>query len=171
MLPGVRAIDLAGWVERHRDQLRPPVGNARVFEDGDFIIMAVGGPNRRKDFHIDPGDELFFQLVGQMVLRVDHQGELTDITIPPGSMFLLPAGVPHCPVRPADSVGLVVERRRQPGERDGLRWYCDHCGAVGHETFFELTDITTQLRAAIEGWEGDRALRTCGACGQVTEPT
>lgn len=166
----MHAIDLAGWIERHRDQLRPPVGNARVFDDGDFIIMAVGGPNRRKDFHIDPGDELFFQLVGDMVLRVERDGQLHDVPIPQGAMFLLPANVPHSPQRPPDSVGLVVERRRRPPERDGLRWYCDACQAVGHETFFELRDIATQLAEAIAAWERSELVRTCGRCGHVTEP-
>ena len=166
----MRAIDLAAWVEQHRDELQPPVGNARIFEDGDFIIMAVGGPNRRKDFHIDPGDELFLQLEGDIVLRVERDGALTDVAIRQGGMFLLPAGVPHSPQRPEGTIGLVVERKRTGTEQDGLRWYCDRCGEVIHETFFALTDITTQLRAAIEAWNADRALRTCGACGHVTEP-
>lgn len=163
-------LDLAAWIEDHRDQLRPPVGNARVFDDGDFIVMAVGGPNRRKDFHIDPGDELFHQLQGTMTLRVMEEAGPRDIEIPAGGMLLLPAGVPHCPIRPADTIGLVVERRRHDGERDGLRWYCDACHEVLHETSFVLTDITTQLREAIETWSGDVALRTCRACGHVTEP-
>ena len=166
----MRAIDLSAWVEQHRDQLRPPVGNARIFEDGDFIIMAVGGPNRRKDFHIDPGDELFLQLEGDIVLRVEDDGALRDVAIAQGQMFLLPAGVPHSPQRPENTIGLVVERKRTGSEQDGLRWYCDRCGEVIHETFFVLTDITTQLRAAIEAWNGDPALRTCSACGHVTEP-
>ncbi|MBL4683798.1 MAG: 3-hydroxyanthranilate 3,4-dioxygenase [Nannocystaceae bacterium] len=167
----MRAIDLAGWIERHRDQLRPPVGNARLFEDGDFIIMVVGGPNRRQDFHIDPGEELFFQLTGDMVLRVaDGDGALSEVAVPQGSMFLLPAGVPHSPQRPVDSVGLVVERKRSPGERDGLRWYCERCEAPLHEVFFELLDITTQLGAAIHAWEREPAHRTCAACGHRTEP-
>lgn len=170
MLPAVRAIDLAAWVERHRESLRPPVGNARVFDDGDFIIMAVGGPNRRKDFHLDPGDELFFQMTGDMVLRVEEGGVISDVPIPEGGMFLLPAGVPHSPQRPADTVGLVVERRRRPGERDGLRWYCDRCSTPVHEVSFELHDITTQLSAAIGAWEAEPAHRTCGECGHVTVP-
>jgi 3-hydroxyanthranilate 3,4-dioxygenase len=141
-----------------------------LFDEGDFIVMAVGGPNRRQDFHIDPGDELFFQVHGSIVLRVERDGALRDVAIPQGAMFLLPAGVPHSPQRPEGTVGIVVERKRRPGERDGLRWYCDGCGATLHEVSLELHDITTQLREAIEAWERDPAHRTCAACGHVTEP-
>lgn len=166
----MKAIHLADWIDAHRERLRPPVGNARVFPEGDFIIMAVGGPNRRQDFHIDPGDELFFQLEGDMDLRVETEGRIETVEIREGGMFLLPAGVPHSPQRRADTIGIVVERRRRPGEQDGLRWYCEACGAVLHEVFFELIDITTQLGAAIEAWEGEVAHRTCTRCGHVTQP-
>ena len=166
----MRAFDLAGWIEAHRDQLRPPVGNARVFDDGDFIVMAVGGPNRRQDFHIDPGAELFFQVEGDMILRVEQQGVMSEVAIPQGSLFLLPPGVPHSPQRPAGTVGLVVERKRQVGELDGLRWYCEQCGQPVHEAFFALVDIATQLREAIQTWEGDASLRTCDACGHRSDP-
>lgn len=40
---------------------------------------------------------------------------------PPLQIFLLPAGVPHSPQRFADTVGLVIERRRLETELDGLR--------------------------------------------------
>lgn len=166
----VRAFDLAAWIEAHRDELRPPVGNARVFDDGDFIVMAVGGPNRRQDFHIDPGAELFFQIEGDMTLRVEEGGVLSDVSIPQGSLFMLPPGVPHSPQRPEGTVGLVVERKRQAGELDGLRWYCDKCREPVHEMFFALVDIATQLRDAIQTWEGDPTLRTCGACGHRSDP-
>jgi 3-hydroxyanthranilate 3,4-dioxygenase len=160
-------IDLRAFIEAHAELLKPPVGNARVFADGDFIMMIVGGPNRRCDFHVDPGDELFFQIRGDIVVRVvDDQG-MRDVPIAEGEMFLVPGGVPHSPQRPADTVGLVVERRRQPGEEDELRWYCDACGAIVHRACMVLTDITTQIKDAIEAWESDASVRTCDACGTV----
>lgn len=160
-------IDLAAFVERHAEALRPPVGNARVFEDGDFIVMVVGGPNRRRDFHVDPGDELFYQLQGDIIVRVALAAGIREIPIRQGELFLLPAGVPHSPQRPPETIGLVVERRRRDGERDALRWYCDGCGELVRETTFALTDITTQLRTAIEAWESSDAARTCPGCGHV----
>ncbi len=163
----MKAFSLSGFIDAHRDQLRPPVGNARVFDDGDFIIMAVGGPNRRRDFHLDPGDELFYQLQGDITLRVVEDGTPREIPIREGEIFLLPGGIPHSPQRPPDTIGLVVERKRAPGEEDGLRWYCDDCGGVVFEQFFPLTDITTQIRAAIEAWESDEGRRTCPTCGTV----
>lgn len=164
---GVKALSLRGFIDAHRDQLRPPVGNARVFDDGDFIIMAVGGPNRRRDFHLDPGDELFYQLQGDITLRVVEDGKVRDIPIREGEIFLLPGGIPHSPQRPPDTIGLVVERKRAEGEQDGLRWYCDACHGVVHERLFVLTDITTEIREAIEAWESDEARRTCPSCGHA----
>jgi 3-hydroxyanthranilate 3,4-dioxygenase len=165
----MNVIDLHAWIEDHRELLRPPVGNARVFEDGDFVVMVVGGPNARKDFHVDPGDELFFQIEGAITLEVIENGRRRAIEIPEGAMLLVPGGVPHSPQRPADTVGLVVERRRRPGEHDILRWYCDHCHALVHEVAFELHDITTQIRDAISNLRTNAADRTCRSCGRVLE--
>ena len=163
-------FNLRRFIADKRDLLRPPVGNARIFEDGDFIVMVVGGPNDRRDYHIDPGEELFYQLEGDIVLRVLEGGAPRDITIREGEVFLLPAGVPHSPQRGPDTVGLVIERRRQEGEVDALRWLCERCGAVTHEHSFVLADITTELTAAIQRVRDDVDLRTCGACGAVSAP-
>lgn len=161
-------IDLAAFIADNAERLRPPVGNARVFADGDFIVMVVGGPNRRRDFHVDPGDELFHQLKGDIVLRIAEDAGIRDVPIAEGEVFLLPGGVPHSPQRPEGTVGLVIERRRRPGEVDELRWYCDRCGAIVHRARMELHDVTTQLKAAIEAWERDATVRTCEACGTVS---
>src|SRR5580704_6885247 len=118
-------INLGQWIEANRHLLRPPVGNKVIYEDGEFIIMAVGGPNSRKDFHVDPAEEFFYQLEGELVLRLVQEGRIVDQPIHAGEVLLLPAQVPHSPQRAAYSVGLVVERRRRPGELDGLQWYCE----------------------------------------------
>jgi 3-hydroxyanthranilate 3,4-dioxygenase len=161
------AIDLKGWIDRHRDLLRPPVGNKVIWEDAEFIVMVVGGPNRRKDYHLDEGEELFYQLEGDIVLRVMQETGPADIPIRAGQVFLLPPLVPHSPQRPADTVGLVVERRRRPGERDGFRWYCEACHAMLYERFLEVTDIVKQLPPVFEEFFGSEAHRTCGRCGAV----
>jgi len=155
------------WVEDNRHLLQPPVGARKVFEDANFIIMVVGGPNTRKDYHINQSEEFFWMLEGDMTLKVVDGGVFRDIEIREGDVFLLPGGVPHSPQRRADTVGLVVERQRMPGERDGLRWYCESCATVLHETFFEVEDFLGQMKAAINAFHGSETLRTCGACGAV----
>jgi 3-hydroxyanthranilate 3,4-dioxygenase len=165
----LQAFNLHRWIEEHRHVLRPPVGNKRVFDDGDFIIMVVGGPNSRQDYHLDPGQEFFYQLEGDIVLRTMQDGRTVDVPIRQGEVLLLPPGVPHAPQRPANTVGLVVERRRRAGERDGFRWYCERCGNLLHEEFIELTDIEAQLPPVFERFYASREWRTCSRCGAVLE--
>lgn len=162
-------FDLRAWVERNRAQLKPPVGNKCLFEQGDLIIMAVGGPNARKDYHHDPGAELFYQLEGDMVLRTVQGGRRVDVPIRAGEIFLLPPEVPHSPQRPAGTVGLVVERRRLPSELDGFSWYCEHCGERLHLERLPVGDIE-QLPKIFARFYGDEQARTCRRCGAVLEP-
>ena len=117
-------FNFRGWIDEHRHLLKPPVGNKLVFRDSEFIIMVVGGPNSRSDFHVDPGEEFFYQLEGDMTLRTVQAGQLVDVPIREGEIFLLPPLLPHSPQRLANTVGLVIERQRRAGERDGLQWYC-----------------------------------------------
>src|SRR5690606_2743405 len=86
-----------------------------------------------------------------------------------GEIFLLPPNVPHSPQRPANTVGMVVERKRPGGTLDALRFNCENCGAVLHEASFELEDIATQLKAIMEEFWSNRDLRTCKKCGAVLE--
>jgi 3-hydroxyanthranilate 3,4-dioxygenase len=163
-------INIKQWIEANRHLLRPPVGNKVVYQDGEFVIMVVGGPNARKDFHVDPAEEFFYQLEGEMVLRVVENARIIDLPIRAGDILLLPAHVPHSPQRFADSIGLVIERRRRPGELDGLQWYCERCQQVLYEEFFALTDIETQFPPVFRRFFGSQSLRTCKHCGAVMEP-
>jgi 3-hydroxyanthranilate 3,4-dioxygenase len=165
----LQAFNLHRWIEQHRQLLRPPVGNKRVFEDGDFLIMVVGGPNSRQDYHLDPGQEFFYQLEGDIVLKTMQDGRPTNVPIRQGEVLLLPANVPHAPQRPANTVGLVVERQRRPGERDGFQWYCERCGNLLCEEFIELTDIEKQLSPVFDRFYASRDRRTCSRCGTVLE--
>jgi 3-hydroxyanthranilate 3,4-dioxygenase len=167
----LRAFNFQRWIEENRSALQPPVGNKRVFADGDFVIMVVGGPNSRQDYHVDPGEEFFYQLEGDMVLKTRQDGKAVDVPIRQGEILLLPAGVPHSPQRRAATVGLVIERRRQPGELDGFQWYCEHCDQLLYEEFFQLTDIETQFPPLFERFFSNRELRTCKHCGAVMERT
>ncbi len=163
-------FNLANWINQHRDELKPPVGNRRLFRDSEFIIMVVGGPNSRKDFHLDPAEEFFYQLEGTMTLRTVERGRIIEHRIGPGDILLLPPNVPHCPVRPANTVGLVVERERRPGEVDGLQWYCERCESLLYVESFELADIETQFQGVFTRFYGNVQHRTCRACGSVMEP-
>jgi 3-hydroxyanthranilate 3,4-dioxygenase len=161
-------LNLSAWIEANRHLLKPPVGN-HLLHNGDFIIMVVGGPNQRSDFHVNPTEEMFFQVEGDIVLRVREDGGVKEVPIRQGELFLLPANVPHSPQRPANTVGLVLERRRPPSATDHLRWYCRGCGGVLFDAEFELVDLGKQLKPIIEHFNGSESARTCQACGQVFE--
>jgi 3-hydroxyanthranilate 3,4-dioxygenase len=163
----LQPFDFKKWIESHRHLLKPPVGNKMLYPDGDFIIMVVGGPNARSDFHVDPGQEFFYQLEGDMVLKTMQAGRIVDIPIREGEIFLLPANVPHSPQRLPDTVGLVIERRRAPGEKDGLQWYCEQCNHKLYEEFFELTNIETQFAPVFQRYYDSVEHRTCRHCAQV----
>jgi len=159
-------IDFRRWIDQHRHLLKPLVGNKCIY-DGDFIVMVVGGPNRRSDYHFDDGPEFFYQLEGEMVLRVQDGGVRRDIPIRAGEVFYLPPCIPHSPQRMADSIGLVVERKRLPHEMDGLLWFCERCNHKLYEEFFPLRNIETDFPAVFERYYHSLDARTCKACGHV----
>jgi len=166
MLPPINFQD---WINKNRHLLKPPVGNKVVYEDAEFIIMVVGGPNTRKDYHIDEGEEFFYQLEGDMVLRIMENGNPKDISIKEGEIFLLPSKVPHSPQRFENTVGLVVERKRNADELDGFQWYCDECNALLYEKYFHLTDIVKQLPPLFTSFWENKNARTCGTCNAFLE--
>lgn len=166
----LRAFNFKRWIDEHRNLLRPPVGNKLVFPDAEFIVMVVGGPNRRKDYHVDEGEEFFYQLEGDMLLKTIQDGKPVDVPIKQGEIFLLPPRMPHSPQRFADTVGLVIERQRHPDEKDGLQWYCENCDALLYEEFFHLEDIETQFPPVFDRFFGNLDHRTCKACGAVMPP-
>ncbi len=150
----------------HRDLLKPPVGN-KCIVDGDFIVMIVGGPNARTDYHWDEGPEFFYQIEGEMVLKVQDEGTQRDIPINAGELFYLPPRVPHSPQRMAGGIGLVIERKRLADEEDGLLWYCGRCNHKLYEEFFVLHDIEQDFPPVFERYYRSLDARTCGACGHV----
>lgn len=158
------AFNFKQWIDENRHLLKPPVGNKVVWKDREFIVMAVGGPNERTDFHVNQGEEFFYQLEGNMTLKViDDDKKIRDIRIRAGDIYLLPGNTPHSPQREAGSVGLVIERRRRDGELDGLQWYCEKCGTKLYEEFFALTNIETQFPAVFERYyNSDHVKCECG---------
>ena len=165
----LQPFDFKEWIDSHRALLKPPVGNKLLYPVGDFIIMVVGGPNARTDYHEDPGEEFFYQLEGEMVLRTMQDGGRVDIPIREGEILLLPARVPHSPQRFANSVGLVVERKRRSDEQDGFLWYCEHCNYPLYAEYLHISDIVKQLPPVFEHFYGSLQRRTCQACGTVAE--
>lgn len=157
------------WIDDHKAALQPPVGNAQIWQDADFLVTVVGGPNQRTDYHDDPMEEFFYQLKGDMVLRIWDNGP-KDIPIREGEIFLLPAHVPHSPQRPVvGSVGLVIERQRPVGKLDAFQWYCGQCQAIVHRFEVQLQSIVADLPPLFEKFYASEDLRRCKACGVLHE--
>ena len=170
-MPVTRPFNLMKWIEENRHLLKPPVGNQQVYKAADdFIVMVVGGPNSRKDFHYNESEELFYQLEGDVMVRIHEDGKIVDIPIKAGDMFLLPGGVPHSPQRGDNTVGLVIEKVRKGHEKDGFMWFCENCHEKLYEEYFELTDIVAQLPPLMQRFYSDEEKRTCKNCGHVMEP-
>ena len=156
------------WIEDNKELLKPPVGNKCVYtESEDFIIMVVGGPNSRKDYHYNETEEFFYQIKGDIIVKIQEGGESKEVSIKEGEVFLLPAKVPHSPIRSEGSVGLVIECKRTAEERDGLQWYCDKCNNPLHDTYFKLRSIEKDFIPRFEEFYSSEEMRTCSSCGEI----
>ncbi len=170
MLPLV-AKDLWQWIEENRQSFEPPVGNKVLWESSQYTAMVVKGPNARRDFHIDPSDEIFYQLRGDIVVEhLDESGKRQQTVVGEGEVFLVPANVPHSPHRPADTWGLVIEIKRRPDQMESLVWLCDRCDTRIHEVTMYVADIEKELKRAIEDFDASEEQRTCHTCGYVQPP-
>jgi len=165
-MPIKRPFNLDQWIKEHRDELKPPVGNRNLYRDaGDYIVMIVAGPNARKDYHYNETEELFYQLEGNINVRIQEDGKAVDIPLGPGDMYLHPAKVPYSPVRSEGSLGLVIEVKRKENHTDGLLWFCDNCNHKLHEVYFPLTNIEKDFLPRFKEFYSSKALRTCDSCG------
>ena len=166
----LQPFSFKNWIDENRHLLKPPVGNQVVYSDNrDFIVMVVGGPNNRKDFHYNETEEFFYQLEGDITVRIIVDGKIEDVAISEGEIFLLPAKVPHSPQRPANTVGLVMELHRNHGETDGCLWFCENCGEKLYEEYFKLTNIVEQLVPIMEKFYDSEENKTCNKCGTVMQ--
>ena len=165
----LKAFNLQGWIEQNRDKLKPPVGNAQVWEDGEFMVTVVGGPNQRRDFHDDPTEEFFYQLKGDIKLRVIEEAGKPPVEIPirEGEVFLLPKHMRHSPQRPADTIGMVIEMPRPEGELDAFEWYCPNCHNLVHRAELRLKSIVKDLPPIFERFNSDEEVRRYKKCGTV----
>jgi 3-hydroxyanthranilate 3,4-dioxygenase len=166
MLPHLKQFNLRQWIEENRADW----GQRRViWQDSDFIAFVTRGPNRRKDFHINPGDEIFYQLEGDLNLHYlkDNRQELA--VLQPGDILLLPRNTPHSPRRADGSWTYVVERQRGENEIDRFIWPCENCGSKLHETAVRFDDPGDAVKIATDSLRNDPSLATCKNCGQVLE--
>lgn len=164
-------FNLQKWIDENRHLLKPPVANKNLYPEGtDFIVMIVAGPNARKDYHYNETEEWFYQLEGNITVNTQQNGQKVSVSLGPGDMFLLPAGIPHSPVRSEGSIGLVVERGREgKGFKDGLLWFCESCNHKLHETYFGLKNIENDFLPHFKHYYQSEDLRTCKKCGHVME--
>ena len=164
------AFNLQQWITEHEHLLKPPVGNQQIWQDTDMMVTVVGGPNCRTDFHDDPVEEFFYQLKGDMLLKVFDEGEFYDIPIREGEVFFLPPHVRHSPQRPQEgSIGMVIEPKRAEGELDGFEWFCFECDQLVHRAEVQLQSIVEDLPRLFKSFYGDTSLHQCDSCG-ATHP-
>lgn len=167
----ISPFNIKKWIEENRSLLKPPVGNKCVYTEAEnFIVMVVGGPNARKDYHYNESEELFYQVEGDITVGIMENGEPVDVEIKEGDIFLLPPKVPHSPRRPANTIGMVIEKVRTDDDKDGLLWFCESCNEKLHEEYFRLENIVTQLPAIMEVFYASEDKRTCKSCGAVMAP-
>jgi 3-hydroxyanthranilate 3,4-dioxygenase len=167
-------FNLKQWINDNRDLLKPPVSNKNLYhEAGDFIVMVVAGPNARKDYHFNESEELFIQIEGDITVRIQHEGKPKDILVKEGDMFLLPANIPHSPMRGENTIGLVIERvRKGTALTDGLFWFCENCNEELKSYRFHLENIEKDFIPRFKEFYSSEAMRTCKSCGHVmaTDP-
>ena len=165
-----KPFNLKNWIENNRHLLKPPVGNKNLYvESGDYIVMIVGGPNMRKDYHYNETEELFYQIEGDIVVKTQQDGKLIKYEIKEGEIFLLPAKIPHSPIRPEGSIGLVIEKKREGNENDGLMWFSETANALLYEEYFHLTNVEKDFLPVFKRFYSNEKLRTCPKTGEIME--
>ncbi len=167
--PKFKPFDFKSWIVNNRENLKPPVSNKQLFdEQTGMVVMIVGGPNVRVDFHDDPVEEFFYQLQGDMLLKIAENGEIYDVPIREGEVFILPPHARHSPQRPVPgSVGLVVEGTRAETDRDGFEWFCFNCGELVHRVEVKVTDIVKDLPPLFDAFYANEKDRSCQKCGTM----
>jgi 3-hydroxyanthranilate 3,4-dioxygenase len=165
----LKAFNFQKWIDENREKLKPPVGNAQVWEDGEMMVTVVGGPNQRRDYHDDPTEEFFYQLKGNISLRVIEAPGKPPLEIPikEGDIFLLPKHMRHSPQRPVDTIGVVIEVPRPEGSLDAFEWYCQNCHQLVHRAEVKLKSIVKDLPPIFDRFYSDENLRKCKHCGTV----
>jgi 3-hydroxyanthranilate 3,4-dioxygenase len=166
MFPHLKGFNLQKWIDDNRGDW----GQRRViWQDSDFIAFVTRGPNRRKDYHINPGDEIFYQLEGELNLHYIEHDKRELAVLKAGDLFLLPRKMPHSPRRADGSWTLVVERTRAREEIDRFIWPCENCGNKLYETAIRFDDPGDAVNKATQALKSDPTLATCKQCGDILD--
>jgi 3-hydroxyanthranilate 3,4-dioxygenase len=169
--PRFKPFNFEQWVADNREHLKPPVSNKLLHEDSGMIVMVVGGPNTRVDFHDDPVEEWFHQIKGDMLLKIFDRGKIYDVPLREGEVFMMPSHTIHAPQRPNPGYGIVVESPRMAGMREGFQWHCFECETMVHRVeipgIVDVSAIVTELPKLFEAFHQDREARTCDECGAL----
>jgi len=167
-MANLESTNFPQWIEENKHLLKPPVGNKQMFPTGDdFITMVVGGPNQRTDFHVDPYEEFFYQISGELKVNVMTDDGPATVAVNAGEMWVLPRNMPHSPQRGPNSIGLVIERVREPGVLERFRWYCASCDGIVHGVELQVSDIVADLPPVFTAFYDSEEARTCPNCGTV----
>ena len=159
-------------IEDNKELLKPPVNNKALWEDSQFLVMLLGGANARREFHVSPSDEIFYQVKGSCYVEIiNDENKREVIEVKEGEMFVLPGNVPHSPHRVADTYGIVIEYKRKQGELEDLVWLCDECDHELHRATLQVTNIGKQIAEGIAHFNATEELRTCDNCGHVMPET
>lgn len=165
------AVDLMKWIGENRHLMKPPVGNKYLYSGKDFFVMIIAGPNARNDFHMTDSEEFFIQLKGDIKVTIRDAQGVRDVPVREGEVFFIPPGVPHSPQRGPNTLGLVVERRRPPHEKEHLMFFCPKCHELVYDKAFACRDIVEHFAQAMEEFWADPKLSTCTKCGtRITKP-
>uniref|UniRef100_A0A7M5VEF4 3-hydroxyanthranilate 3,4-dioxygenase n=1 Tax=Clytia hemisphaerica TaxID=252671 RepID=A0A7M5VEF4_9CNID len=151
-------VNVDKWLKENEESFKPPVCNS-IMAGGYLKIMFVGGPNVRKDYHMDQGEELFYMLKGDMCLKIMEKGEPKDIHIREGEVFVLPSRIPHSPQRNANTLGLVIERERAD-QWDGLRYYCEDGKTILFQKYFHLRSLVQDFLPVIKEYFASEQYKT-----------
>ncbi|XP_002119902.2 3-hydroxyanthranilate 3,4-dioxygenase-like [Ciona intestinalis] len=155
----LKVINLNQWVSENKAQFLPPVCN-KMMHNMQLKIMCIGGPNQRKDYHIEEGEEFFYMIKGDMCLKIVENGKHKDVVIKEGEVFLLPARIPHSPQRFEDTVGLVIERERHEYETDVLRYFVGESTDILYEKTFHSVDLGVELPPMINQYFNSEEYKT-----------
>lgn len=165
----LKPFNLMQWINAHQHELQPPVCNKIIYSNHEFIVMVVGGPNQRKDFHVNQTAEIFYQIKGEMLLKVFINNDVEEIFIKEGEIFQLPANIPHSPQRFADTIGIVIEQIRKGGQQDTLLWFCDNCNNEIYHEKFTLNNIETDFEPVFNRYQTHIQQHNCLSCGVAAD--